>query len=229
VATELHVEDDAAAAADAAADAIASTARSAAGEAGRCAVAVSGGVTPGPMFTRLATLDVPWDRTDIYQVDERVAPAGDPDRNLADLERRLAGDPARLHPMPVEAADLEAGARAYAASLPEPFDLVHLGIGPDGHTASLVPGDPVLEVTDRLVAVTGDYQGRRRMTLTLPALERAQLIVWLIQGEDKRDALARLLVGDPTIPAGRVRAPRALVFTEPGAAGLPARTVKTFH
>ncbi len=119
--------------------------------------------------------------------------------------------------MPVEDPDLEAAAAAYAELLPGRFDLVHLGLGPDGHTASLVPGDPVLEVSDRLVAVTQPYQEHRRMTLTYPALARADEILWLISGEDKRDALARLLAGDTSIPAGRVQARHSTILADSSA------------
>jgi 6-phosphogluconolactonase len=160
----------------------------------------------------------------IFQVDERVAPDGDPDRNLTQIRAAL---PAlaleRLRPMPVLEPDLEAAAAAYAAELPEDLDLVHLGLGPDGHTASLVPGDPVLEVRDRLVAVTaGEYQGRRRMTLTYPALEAARRIVWLVTGADKREALARLLEGDRSIPAGMLQAGDSTVVCDRAAAPEPA-------
>ncbi len=120
--------------------------------------------------------------------------------------------------MPVTEPDLDAAAAAYGAALPDRFDLVHLGLGPDGHTASLVPGDPVLEVTDRLVAVTGVYQGHRRMTLTYPALARADQLLWLITGADKKVPLAQLLAGDRSIPAGRVAAARSLVLADQSAA-----------
>jgi 6-phosphogluconolactonase len=156
----------------------------------------------------------------VFQVDERVAPDGDPDRNLTHIRANLPDAAlARLRPMPVAEEDLEAAAMRDEAELPKPLDLVHLGIGPDGHTASLVPGDPVLEVTDRLVALTGgEYQGRRRMTLTYPALAEARKVFWLIAGEDKRDALAKLLAGDPSIPAGRVEAADATVLADEAAA-----------
>jgi 6-phosphogluconolactonase len=187
---------------------------------GRFTFAVSGGHTPWAMFAELADQDVPWEATAIYQVDERVAPAGDPDRNLTHLEASLAGwDGVAVHAMPVEEDDLEAAAAAYAKSLPEQFDLVHLGLGPDGHTASLVPGDPVLDVTDRAVALTGAYQGRRRMTLTYPTLDRARGLLWVVAGADKIDALRRLRAGDPTIPAGRVSQANALVVSDVATAG----------
>ena len=161
------------------------------------------------------------DRVTIFQVDERVAPEGDPERNLSEIHAALpAATLERLRPMPVLDPDLDAAAARYAAGLPERLDLVHLGLGPDGHTASLVPGDPVLAVRDRLVAPTaGEYQGRRRMTLTYPALDSARRILWLVTGEDKREALARLLAGDRTIPAGRVRAADAVLVCDRAAAG----------
>ena len=198
-------------AAAAAADAVA--------DRGRFEFAVSGGRTPWAMFADLAG-KMPWDKVTIYQVDERVAPDGDPDRNLTQLERALPpGGAADVRAMPVTFHDLEAAAADYAASLPEAFDLVHLGLGPDGHTASLIPGDPVLEVTDRDVALTGEYQGRRRMTLTYPALDRARRILWLVTGDDKVEALARLRAGDESIPGGRVSTAHALVVADAAAAG----------
>ncbi|MGH2990564.1 MAG: 6-phosphogluconolactonase [Solirubrobacterales bacterium] len=212
---------DAEAAARAGAKLIADAARDAIGQAGRFALAISGGRTPLAMFERLGELEVDWDRVDLFQVDERIAPDGDDDRNMTHIRDSLPEAAlARLRPMPVTDEDLEAAATRYAGELPKPLDLVHLGIGPDGHTASLVPGDPVLEVTDRLVALTGgEYQARRRMTLTYPALAEARSVFWLIAGEDKRDALAKLLAGDPSIPAGRVEAAAARVLADRAAAG----------
>jgi 6-phosphogluconolactonase len=168
------------------------------------------------MFRLLGEKGLDWDHVDLFQVDERVAPDGDPDRNLTQIRDNLPDAAlARLRPMPVTDEDLEPAAVRYEVELPKPLDLVHLGIGPDGHTASLVPGDPVLEVTDRLVALTGgEYQGRRRMTLTYPALADARRVFWLVAGEDKRDALDKLLAGDPSIPAGRVEAQDAVVLTD---------------
>jgi 6-phosphogluconolactonase len=189
---------------------------------GHFTFAVSGGHTPWAMFAELARMDMPWSQVTLYQVDERVAPDGDPDRNLTHLHDTLGDVKASVVAMPVTASDLEAAAAGYAGLLPERFDLVHLGLGPDGHTASLVPGDPVLEVTDRMVAVTAPYQGHPRMTLTYPALARASQIMWLVTGEDKQEPLARLLAGDRSIPAGRVEAGGSLVLADAAAAPRPA-------
>lgn len=155
------------------------------------------------LVAHLGEADQPWQHVTVFQVDERVAPLGHDDRNLTELLAELPPDAVR--PLPVDDLDLEAAADRYAAELPARLDLVHLGLGPDGHTASLVPGDPVLDVRDRCVAVTREYQGYRRMTLTYPALEAAREVVWLVTGESKRDALSRLLAGDLSIPAARVR------------------------
>ncbi len=196
-------------------------ARDAVAARGTFTFAVSGGHTPWAMFAELAREDVPWAQVRLFQVDERAAPDGDPDRNLTHLRDSLRGGPAQaaqVTAMPVTEPDLAAAAVQYQASLPDRFDLVHLGLGPDGHTASLVPGDPVLAVTDRLVAVTGAYQGHQRMTLTYPALARADQLLWLITGADKRDPLARLLAGDQSIPAGRVQAERSLILADQSAA-----------
>jgi 6-phosphogluconolactonase len=196
---------------------VAQAAAAAVADHGAFTFAVSGGHTPWAMFAELAARDVPWEQVRLFQVDERVAPDGDPDRNLTQLRRSLRGAPAAVIAMPVTDSDLDAAAAAYGSGLPDRFDLVHLGLGPDGHTASLVPGDPVLEVSDQLAAVTGGYQGHRRMTLTYPALARAEQLLWLITGADKRAPLARLLAGDTSIPAGRVEAARSLVLADQSA------------
>ncbi len=207
---------------------IAAAARVAVAERGRFIMAVSGGHTPWVMLRDLAGNQVPWESVHLVQVDERVAPAGHPDRNLTHLHESLlehaALPPEQIYAMPVESTDLEAAAKQYAAVLakiagsPPVLDLVHLGLGPDGHTASLVPGDAVLKVNDADVAVTGIYQGRRRITLTYPILNRARRVLWLVTGSDKAGMLLRLLEADPSIPAGNVNQERALVLADRAAA-----------
>jgi len=224
----LDVLPDAAQGAARAAAVIAADAREAVAARGRFVMAVSGGHTPWIMLRALAGEDVPWKAVHVAQVDERVAPAGDPDRNLTHLRESLLSHapipPEQIHAMPVESADLEAAASAYARTLeglagaPAVLDLVHLGLGPDGHTASLVPGDPVLSVVDRDVAVTGVYMGRRRMTLTYPVLDRARRVLWLVTGAEKAPMLPRLVRSDGSIPAGRVRPDAALVVADRAAA-----------
>jgi 6-phosphogluconolactonase len=212
----------------AAAKAIAVAAREAVAARGRFVLAVSGGRSPWLMLRALAGENVPWPALHVVQVDERIAPAGDPARNLTHLmETLVAHAPLRadqVHAMPVEDPDLDAAAARYAATLraiagtPPVIDLVHLGLGPDGHTASLVPGDPVLAVTDRDVATTAPYQGRRRMTLTFPAIDRARAILWLVTGDDKPAAFAKLRAADPSVPAGRVEQAGASVYADAAAA-----------
>lgn len=183
--------------------------------AARASLALSGGRSPWPAFEALALADLPWDRVDVYQVDERVAPDGHDDRNLTGLRRVLLDRvPARAHAMPVTEPDLDAAAAAYAAALPAELDVVHLGLGDDGHTASLVPGDTALDVVDRTVAISGEYQGRRRMTLTSLPLHRARQLLWFVTGAAKAEMLDRLLRHDATIPAGRIAADRAAVVTD---------------
>jgi 6-phosphogluconolactonase len=211
---------------------IADAARAAIAQRGRFTLALSGGSTPRRMLELLAGEELPWSRVELFQVDERVAPPGHPDRNLtqlgAGLLARVPLPAAQVHALPVEAADLAAAAARYGAELqrvagsPAVLDLVHLGLGADGHTASLVPGDPALEVTGADVAVAGPYQGRRRLTLTYPALDRARCVLWVVSGADKAPALARLRRGDRSIPAGRVRSGRAVVLADAAAAGSPA-------
>ena len=214
----LETLPDEAAAARRGADVIASAAREAVRDRGGCAIALSGGATPRPMFAALADEDVPWDAVGIWQVDERIAPRGDDDRNLTQLIESLPRA-ARIHEMPVDGdvTGLEARAATYAAGLPARFDVVHLGIGDDGHTASLVPGDPVLEVQDRDVALTGVYEGRRRMTLTYPPLDRARSVFFLVAGQNKAAALRRLLSRDQSIPAARVQAADQRAIVDPAA------------
>ncbi|MBU6495340.1 MAG: 6-phosphogluconolactonase [Acidobacteria bacterium] len=193
---------------------IATRAREVLAERGEFVMALSGGHSPLLTWRYLASEDLEWERITIFQVDERVAPHGHPDRNLTGLLEGLGSRRPRVVAMPVEESDLDAAAADYAALLPERFDLLHLGLGPDGHTASLVEGDPVLEERGRLVAVTGVYQERRRMTLTLPALARTEETFWLVSGQGVRGALLQLLRADPAIPASRVESSRTLIWTD---------------
>jgi len=225
----LEVLADPQATAERAAAIIAADARAAAGARGKFSMAVSGGHTPWVMLRALANQDVPWATVQVFQVDERVAPDGDPNRNLTHLyESLLVHAPItreQIHAMPVNLPDLDASAKEYAATLekllgrPAVLDLAHLGLGPDGHTASLVPGDPVLNVTDRDVAATGVYMGHRRMTMTYPMLNRSRKILWLLTGAEKAAMLPRLQAGDPTIPAGRIGSAQAFVLADKAAAG----------
>jgi 6-phosphogluconolactonase len=225
----IDVLPDAEAVAAAAAAHIAAAARAAVAARGRFVMAVSGGRTPWRMLRLLAEEEVPWPAVEVVQVDERVAPAGDPDRNLTHLRASLLDhaplEPGHIHAMPVELVNLEEAAARYArtlaalAGVSPTLDLVHLGLGADGHTASLVPGDSALEVTAADVAPTGVYQHRRRMTLTYPLLDRARGILWVVTGADKREMLGRLLAADGSIPAGRVHQAHAVVLADAAAAG----------
>ena len=225
---KIQIAADADAVANEAARIIAAEARAAVAARRRFIMAVSGGKTPWQMLRALANEEVPWENVHVVQVDERIAPAGDPDRNLTHLRESLLSHaplpPEQIHAMPAEAEDLEAAAARYARTLqqiagsPAVLDLAHLGLGPDGHTASLIPNDPVLEVTDRDVALTGIYQQRRRMTLTYPMLNRSRKILWVATGAEKVDMIVRLRNGDVTIPAGRIRQDNALLLADVAAA-----------
>jgi 6-phosphogluconolactonase len=219
VALEVEVLPDPDAVAERGAQIVASAAAVAIAARDRFTLAVSGGRTPWAMLATLAGR-MPWEKVTIFQVDERIAPDGDPDRNLVQLQRSLPpGGAADVRAMPVWAEDLDAAATLYAEALPDQLDLVHLGLGPDGHTASLVPGDPVLAMLERDVAITDVYQGRRRMTLTYPALNRARQILWLVTGEDKVTALRQLEEGDQSIPAGWIATTNAIILADAAAAG----------
>jgi len=225
---KIQVLADAEMVAAEAARVIAAEARSAVKSRGRFIMAVSGGRTPWQMLRVLAGEDVPWKNVHVVQVDERVAPPGHADRNLTHLCASLLEQaplrPEQIYAMPVEEKDLEAAAASYVQTLqeiagtPPVLDLAHLGLGPDGHTASLVPGDPVCGITDRDVAPTGIYQERRRMTLTFPMLNRSRRILWLVTGPEKAGMLVRLRAGDVSIPAGRIRQTKALVLADRAAA-----------
>ena len=225
---KIQVYPDAMAVARAAAKTIAAEARAAVAARGRFIMAVSGGKTPWQMLRDLAGEEVPWADVHVVQVDERIAPAGDPDRNLTHLRESLLSHaplrPEQIQAMPVEEKDLIAAAKSYADTLekiagsPPVLDLAHLGLGPDGHTASLVPNDSVLDVTDADVALTGVYQQRRRMTLTYPLLNRSRCILWVVTGAEKVEMLDRLRKGDVSIPAGRIRREHAIVLADRAAA-----------
>jgi len=221
---KIEVFDDADSVARAGASAIAAEARAAVASRSLFTLAVSGGHTPWIMLRALAKEDVPWARVHLFQIDERVAPEGHPDRNLTHLRESLLQyvtlPPEQVHAMPVESPDLDGAASQYASVLrgiagsPSVLDLVHLGLGPDGHTASLVPGDPALDIDSADVAVTGVYQGRRRMTLTYPVLNRARRVLWIVTGSEKVEMLRRLRAGDRSIPAGRVRSDDAILLAD---------------
>jgi 6-phosphogluconolactonase len=225
---KIEVLENPEAVAEEAAAIIATDARIAVDARGCFTLAVSGGHTPWLMLRALCEMEVPWKQVHIFQVDERVAPAGDPDRNFTHLRESLLDHAplaaTQIHAMPVESPDLVAAAARYGeairelAGAPPTLDLVHLGLGPDGHTASLVPNDPVLDVADEDVALTGLYLGRRRMTLTYRTINRARRILWLVTGDEKAAMLVRLRDGDVSIPAGRVRRDDALILADRAAA-----------
>jgi 6-phosphogluconolactonase len=226
---QIEIHSDADAVALAAAKLIAKEARDAVATRGKFVMAVSGGKTPWVMLRHLAQQDVPWKHVHVFQVDERVAPEGDADRNLTHLRESLLEHaplrPDQIHAMPVGASNLESACVQYEQALtevagsPPVLDLVHLGLGPDGHTASLVPGDAVLNVTNTDVALTGIYQGRRRMTLTYPLISRSGRVLWVVTGAEKAAMLTRLQAGDVSIPAGRLSGDRAVVLADRAAAG----------
>jgi 6-phosphogluconolactonase len=230
---QIEILPDADAVAKAAAKLIASDARAAIAERGIFTFAVSGGKTPWVMLRELASEELPWEKVHLFQIDERIAPEGDKDRNLTHLLESFAAapiPPENIHPMPVNAADPAAGAKGYEQTLekfcgiPPVLDLAHLGLGPDGHTASLVPGDPVLVVRDWDVALTDPvhlYQNRRRMTLTYPMLNRSRKILWLATGTEKAPMIERLKHGDPTIPGGLIKQENAILLADaPAVAGI---------
>lgn len=225
---KIEILPNASAAADAAAKFLAAECRVAVAARGRFVVALSGGTTPWLMVRAFTREEIPWSAVHVFQVDERVAAPGTADRNLTNLQETLMENGRmkleHLYPMPVDYRSLEEAAQRYEQTLasiagtPPILDVAHLGLGTDGHTAALVPRDPSLHVTDAEVAVTGMYQGRRRLTLTYPILNRARRVLWLVTGKDKAAVLARLRTGDPSIPAGRVHRDNAVIFADRDAA-----------
>lgn len=232
---ETRIFPDASSVSRAAAAVIAEESREAVAARGRFTMAVSGGKTPWQMLRDLAHEDVPWPSVHVFQVDERIAPPGDPDRNLTHLRESLLSSvpipPENIHAMPVENPDPARACLDYTETLNSfcgvlpVLDLVHLGLGPDGHTASLIPGDPVCDVSDAEVAPTvGPYQNRYRLTLTRPAINRARRILWVVTGGEKAPMVPRMLAGDAGIPAGCISQNNALLLLDaPAAAGLPSR------
>ena len=226
---KIEIFDNADLAAQKAADFIASEARHVVALRGRFILAVSGGRTPWKMLRALADKDVPWEGMHILQVDERIAPEGDSERNMTHIRGNLLlHSPLpfeNIHAMKVNEDDPEAGADSYAGTIrdlagPQAIiDLIHLGLGADGHTASLIPGDPVLNLTGKDVAATGIYQGRRRLTLTYPIINRARKILWLITGSEKNEMFQRFLSGDISVPAGRISREQAIIIADKEAAG----------
>ncbi len=196
---------------------------------GHPTVAFSGGSTPTVMFRHLAELisasTQPWWRNvEVFQVDERIAPDGDAARNAGPLTEALLDPtntaPSRRQLMAVTtkrpAEDYERLLRRLA---PTGLDVAVLGLGDDGHTASLVPGDAAVLEQTAWVTTTAPYRGHRRVTLTRPALDMAHLVVWLVTGTAKVEPLRRLLAGDRTIPAGLVAATKQIIFADEAAAG----------
>lgn len=223
---QIEICDDVEAAGAQGAAVIATSIRSAIQERRRAVLGLSGGRTPAPMFRALATQDIAWEHVHIVQIDERVVPLGDTARNLTAMQEALTARVCRcahIHPMPVDEDDLAAAGLRYSALLrkvagvPPVLDVAHLGLGTDGHTASLVPGDPVLRASDD-VAITGVYAGHQRMTLTYPVLNRARAVLWLVTGAAKAEVLRRLANADKILPAGGVSGERALILADRDAA-----------
>jgi 6-phosphogluconolactonase len=185
-------------------------------------IALSGGGTAEKAYAALATRKVDWSSTDVYIGDERFVPVSDPDSNEGMIRRVLFADaqPRALHSMAGAGPTVEAAADAYDALIREadPIGLVHLGLGPDGHTASLFPGAATLDVTDRMVVSAGDeLHPHPRLTFTFPAIARSRLVVFTVAGEEKRDAFARVRAGDAAMPAARVRADEVIWLVDPPA------------
>ncbi len=214
-----------------AADVMAAAISSSIDRSGRCLLALSGGSTPEPVFQALANHDLLWDKVTILQVDERLVPAGDPARNLEQQQSAFGHLGASWLPMPIDdllAASVAPDAAARQASIMDRFcvelielagdppilDVVHLGLGDDGHTASLVPGDPLLAEMRDYVGTSELYNGSRRLSFTRPVLDRARMVVWLVSGSAKAEPLGRLLTGDMTIPAGLIRPAHSVVLAD---------------
>jgi 6-phosphogluconolactonase len=225
---KLRILPDAEAVAQKATQIIAELARERIRLTGKFLFAASGGSTPWKVLRQLADKSLPWEGIELFQVDERIAPAGDLQRNLTRIkENLLEHSPLiekQIHAMPVEQTDLESAAETYAQQLhklcgnPVKLDLIHLGLGEDGHTASLLPGDPARN-SQRPITVTNEYQGLRRMTMTYPVINAAQHRLWIVTGSNKQPMLERLYHGDESIPAGLVERNNAIILADQSAAG----------
>ena len=219
-------------------DVIVQAAQEAIDQRGQFSLAISGGSTPKRMLSLLGTReDLEWSRVHLLQVDERVAPAGHADRNAVMQQAALFTDAftakhqlAGVWWMPVDQVDAEqedaikTACRDYESTLakvcgdPIVIDLVQLGLGDDGHTASLVPDDAVCEVSDTDIAATGWYHGRRRLTMTYSLIHRARQLLWTVAGANKQDALKKWLAKDPSIPGGKVLQDNAIMIADRAAA-----------
>lgn len=215
---DIRVALDAAAAAADAAQWAGNQLRNAVRRRGTASLAVSGGTTPAQMFAALTLVELPWREVTVWQVDERIAPDGSPDRNapLLDVFDTVG---ARIRLMPVTERDLDTSARRYADGLPTRFDVIHLGLGADGHTASWIPGDPVADEVQS-VALSGEYQGTRRMTLTPPVINGARHRLVLATGADKAAAMRGWLLRNEALPIERLHRSGTVVVLDTAAAGL---------
>jgi 6-phosphogluconolactonase/glucosamine-6-phosphate isomerase/deaminase len=184
---------------------------------GGASLALSGGSTAPPMIAELAGSDVPWHAVGIWQVDERVAPDGHDARNAGQLEA-FGALPCRVHPMPVTEHDLRGAAGRYAEHLPDRFDVVHLGIGNDGHTASWPPDRPDVRSSSHAVELVELFGGWPRMTVTQRVVNGARSRVVLTVGSDKRPVVERWLLLDPTLPISAVRRSGTWLFVDSAAA-----------
>lgn len=204
---ELRVADDPA---GEAAAWMAAHLRGAVDERGSASVAVSGGDTAPPLFDALLTHRLPWDHIEVWQVDERMVPDGHPERNAG----QLVDLPGRVHPMPVTDPDPVAAAGRYAAGLPAEFDVVHLGLGDDGHTASWPPGDETVVNSRRRVEVIDEFNGFPRMTLTPDVVNAGRCRVMLTVGASKAEMMARWLADDQSLPVSHVRRAGTVAFVD---------------
>ena len=185
-------------------------------------IALSGGETARECYAAVRALAPDWSEVDVFIGDERFVPAGDPESNEGMARRELLDHvpPRAVHPM-FRAGSIEDAARAYdeLVRAAPPIDLVHLGLGPDGHTASLFPASPTLDETERLVVPAGDDEHPLpRLTFTFPAIARSRLVVVTVAGAEKHDAMERIRAGED-LPGSRIRGERVLWLGDRAALG----------